>query len=217
MTSNLALLSRIRAAKSQPEAKPPFALPDGDWQSARYPRRVPPLTRKQRNLFQRAFLAIIRHSSGDPYDYNCFLVTARLGRLFPIHTLLVSELLRGGKISPPDTERIVIHVASRVGCQYEYAHHTRMALEHGISREEIESLTNDDDDIWSARTGTLLTAADELLENKNLSAATYQRLRGELDEDQIVEFSMIVGHYVMAAMMLNVAGCQIEGPYALSD
>jgi 4-carboxymuconolactone decarboxylase len=216
MTSNIPLLNRIYAAKDLPEAKPPFALPKGDWQGALYPARVPPLTRKERNVFQRLFLAIIRRSSGDPYDYNCFLVTARLGRLFPIHTLLVSELLRGGKISPPDTERVIIHVASRLGCQYEYAHHTRMALEHGIGRNEIESLTEDDDPGWSARTRTLLTAADELLETKNLSPTTYQSLRSELDDDQIVEFCMIVGHYVMAAMMLNVAGCEIEGPYALS-
>jgi 4-carboxymuconolactone decarboxylase len=217
MTTNIPLLNRIHATKGHPEAKPPFALPKGDWQGALYPARIPPLTRKERNLFQRLFLAIIRRSSGDPYDYNCFLVTARLGRLFPIHTLLVSELLRGGKISPPDTERIIIHVASRLGCQYEYAHHTRMALEHGIGRNEIESLTEDDDPGWSARTRTLLTAADELLETKNLSPTTYQSLRRELDDDQIVEFCMIVGHYVMAAMMLNVAGCEIEGPYALND
>ncbi len=92
-----------------------------------------------------------------------------------------------------------------------------MALEHGINRDEIESLTKDDDAGWSARTRTLLTAADKLLENKNLSTPTYRRLRGELNDDQIVEFCMIVGRYVMAAMMLNVAGCETEGPYALSE
>lgn len=92
-----------------------------------------------------------------------------------------------------------------------------MALEHGIGRDEIESLTRDGDAGWSARTRTLLTAADELLESKNLSAATYRRVQGELNDDQIVEFCMIVGHYVMAAMMVNVAGCETEGPCALAD
>ena len=42
---------------------------------------------------------------------------------------------------------------------------------------------------------------------QNLSAATYQRLRRELDDNQVLEFSMLVGQYVMAAMILDVAGC----------
>ena len=44
---------------------------------------------------------------------------------------------------------------------------------------------------------------------------TYQRLRRELDENQILEFSMLVGHYVMAAMMLDVAGCKVEPTFSL--
>jgi 4-carboxymuconolactone decarboxylase len=101
-----------------------------------------------------------------------------------------------------------------MGCQCEYGHHTRMASEHGIPRSEIESLTNDDDPGWSDRTRTLLTAADELFSDRNLSAPTYQRLRRELDENQILEFCMLVGHYVMAAMMLDVAGCEVEPAFA---
>ncbi len=69
-----------------------------------------------------------------------------------------------------------------------------MALQHGITRSEIASLTKGDDDSWSPRTRTLLTAADELLKNNNLSDATFRQLRGELNEDQILEFTMIVGH-----------------------
>lgn len=65
------------------------------------------------------------------------------------------------------------------------------------------------------RTRTLLTAADELFATKNLSTPTYQRPRRELDENQILEFSMLVGHYVMAAMMLDVAGCEIEPAFSL--
>ena len=42
------------------------------------------------------------------------------------------------------------------------------------------------------RTRTLLTAADELFATKNLSTPTYQRPRRELDENQILEFSMLV-------------------------
>jgi hypothetical protein len=46
--------------------------------------------------------------------------------------------------------------------------------------------------------------------HQNLSAPTYQRLHRELDENQFLEFCMLVCHYVMAAMMLDVAGCEVE-------
>jgi 4-carboxymuconolactone decarboxylase len=197
------------------ETQPPFGLPEGSWQGDLYPQRIAPLPRNRQRLFQRFFLALIRRSTREKYDYNCFLVLARLGRIFPIHAMLVGQLLRGGAIAPADTERIIVRVAWRMGCQYEYAHHTRMAREHGISRTEIESLTNEADPDWSDRTRTLLTAADELLTTKNLSALTYQQLRRELDENQILEFAMLVGHYVMAAMILDVAGCEVEPAYAL--
>jgi 4-carboxymuconolactone decarboxylase len=193
----------------------PFTLPEGSWQGDLYPRRIPPLPRSRQRLFQRVFLAAIRRSTREKYDYNCFLVLARLGRIFPIHAMLVSQLLRGGAISPADTERIVIRVAWRMGCQYEYAHHTRLALEHGVSRTEIESLTNEADPDWPDHLRTLIAATDELLAAKNLSANTYQQLRRELDENQILEFAMLVGHYVMAAMMLDVAGCEVEPAFAL--
>jgi hypothetical protein len=44
----------------------------------------------------------------------------------------------------------------------------------------------------------------------------FERLRRELDQNQILEFSMLVGHYVMAGMMLGVAGVQIEPAFELN-
>lgn len=212
---NTSLLRRNRTANAS-AAQSRMSLPEGDWQGELYPRRIPPLPRSQQRIFHRFWLAVIRRSARESYDYNCFLVLARLGRIFPIHAMLVGQLLRGGAISPADTERVIIRIAWQMGCQYEYAHHTRMALEHGIARREVESLTSNDHPDWSDRTRILLAAADELFATKNLSASTYQRLRGELDENQILEFAMLVGHYVMAAMMLDVAGCDVEPAFSLS-
>jgi 4-carboxymuconolactone decarboxylase len=195
--------------------QPPMALPEGQWIGLDYPRRIPALGRRELRRWQRMFLTGIRLGAGDTYDYTCFLVTARLGRVFPLHTVFFSQLLQHGRIPQADSEQIVIRVAWRMGCQYEYAHHTRMALELGVPRSEIETLTHHDDDTWSARTRALMTAADELLATKNLSPLTYERLRRELDENQILEFSMLVGHYVMAGMMLGVAGVQIEPAFEL--
>jgi hypothetical protein len=69
---------------------------------------------------------------------------------------------------------------------------------HGSRKRRLAQrdrvITNESDNEWTDRTRTLLTAADE---------------------NQILEFSMLVGHYVMAAMMLDVAGCEVEPAFSL--
>jgi hypothetical protein len=93
------ILSRIRRTDPKDaEPQPPMTLPDGQWIVLDYPSRIPPLTRRELRLWQRMFLAGIRLGAGDSYDYTCFLVTARLGRVFPLHTLFFSQLLQRGRI-----------------------------------------------------------------------------------------------------------------------
>lgn len=216
ITSITSTVSKIRPSDPRAAApQPPFALPDGKWTGLDYPNRIPPLTKRELRLWQRAFLTAIRIGAGENYDYTCFGLTARLGRVFPLHTVFFTQLLQHGSIPQADNERVVIRVAWRCGVQYEYAHHTRMALELGVSRAEIESLTNESDTSWSPRTRALLTATDELLSTHNLSPVTFEALRRELDPDQIVAFAMLVGHYVMGGMMLSVAGCPIEPAFRL--
>lgn len=190
--------------------QPPIALPAGKWIGLDYAGRIPALQRREQKVWQRGFLTLIRVLAGETYDYECFGVTARLGKVMPLHTLFFTQLLQHGRIPGADSERVVIRVAWRAGCQYEYAHHTRMALELGVPRAEIETLTNETDESWSPRIRAFMRAVDELIETRTLSPLAYEDLRRELDEDQILEFATLVGHYVMATMMLSVSGCQLE-------
>ncbi len=218
MTRMTSILNRIRPSDRDSAApKAPMALPDGKWTGLDYPSRIPPLTRRELGPWQRMFLTAIRVGAGETYDYTCFGLTARLGRVFPLHTVFFTQLLQHGRIPQVDSERVVIRVAWRAGVQYEYAHHTRMALELGVDRSEIESLTNESDASWSPRTRALMTATDELLRTGNHSPVTFEALRRELDQDQILEFAVLVGHYVMGGMMLSVAGCEIEPAFRLGQ
>lgn len=212
------VLSKIRPSSPDAAApQPPITLPEGNWIGLDYPRRIPPLAGRELRPWQRLFLTVIRVGADETYDYTCFGITARLGRVFPLHTVFFTQLLQHGRIPQADSERIVIRVAWRGGVQYEYAHHTRMALQLGVSRAEVESLSNESDDSWTPRTRALMLATDELLRTKNLSPVTYESLRRELDPDQILEFAMLVGHYVMGGMLLSVAGCEIEPAFALRE
>jgi 4-carboxymuconolactone decarboxylase len=214
-TTLKSIIHQANPEDAEPQA--PITLPDGKWIELDYPRRIPPLQRRELRLRQRAFLTLIRVLAGETYDYTCFRVTARLGKVMPLHTLFFTQLLQHGRIPGADSERIVIRVAWRAGCQYEYAHHTRMAMALGVPRSEIETLTNETDDNWSPRIRAFMMAVDELIATRNLSPVTYEELRHELDQDQILEFATLVGHYVMATMMLSVAGCPIEPAFQLEQ
>jgi alkylhydroperoxidase family enzyme len=218
MSLKTTLVSIVRpsdAERAQPQA--PMTLPDGKWIQLDYPRRIPPLHRRELRLWQRGVLTLIRVLTGETYDYTCFRVTARLGKVMPLHTLFFTQLLQHGRIPGADSERIVIRVAWRAGAQYEYAHHTRMALALGVSKSEIETLTHDTDDNWSPRIRAFMTAVDELISTRNLSPVTFEELRRHLDQDQILEFATLVGNYVMTTMMLSVAGCPIEPAFQLDQ
>jgi hypothetical protein len=126
-TSLVSIIGPTQPERAQPQ--PPMTLPDGKWVGLDYPRRIPPLHRRGLRRWQRGVLALIRVLAGETYDYTCFRVTARLpGKVMPLHTLFFTQLLQHGRIPGADSERIVIRVAWRAGGQYEYAHHTRMAL-----------------------------------------------------------------------------------------
>lgn len=216
MPNKTAVLRRLRPGDPRNVPAQPFvALPSGTWTGLDHPRRIPPLSRRELKRWQRMFLTAIRIGAQDDYDYTCFLVTARLGRVFPLHTLFFTQLLQHGRIPQADSEQIVVRVAWRMGCQYEFAHHTRMALELGVPGEQIESLTHESDDGWTERTRALMTATDELIASRNLSPDTFDALHRHLDQDQILEFATLVGHYVMASMMLGVAGVELEPAFQL--
>ena len=110
-------------------------------------------------------------------------------------------------------ERIILRVAWRVGCIYEWGHHVPMARELGVSDDEILSLAEADSPLWDDRTRTLVRADDELVEHRVLGDGTWRALAAELTDNQLVEFCMLVGHYVMVAMTINACDLELEPGY----
>lgn len=164
----------------------------------------------------RFFLKVIRKRTKEDFDYTVFTTLARLGRIFPVHAYFVSQLLYKGRIPVADKERVILRVAHHMGCAYEWAHHSVMAQDQGVTRFEVDSIARRTDSVWTPRTRSLLEATDELLASGRLSPETARTLRGHLSDDQLVKFCMVVGQYVMGAMIINTSGCEIEPRYTAS-
>ena len=188
------------------------ALPPGSWHQPTT-ARLEGIPVARQTALQKLLLRITRRQAKADEDLNVFTVLARLGGIFLPYLLFLSQILTKGRISRLDKERIILRVAWRVGCVYEWGHHVQMAKDLGIRDEEIRSLAESQSASWDRRLRTLIQAADELIDRRLLSDETWALLREQLSEDQAVEFCMLVGHYVMVAGTINTLGVRLEPGY----
>jgi alkylhydroperoxidase family enzyme len=187
-------------------------FPKGDWLVVRKPR-VGPLPTEQQGLIQKFFLWITRRGAKSATNLNVFAVFARLGAIFPRYLLFLSHILMKGKISREDKERIILRLAWRVGCVYEWTHHVHMARDLGIADSLIYSLADKSSPLWDEKLTAYVMAVDELVAKQRLSNAVWDELSRHLTQDQLVEFCMLVGHYMMVAVTINTVGIQVEQKY----
>lgn len=179
-----------------------------EWKNAT--QRVLPLRIKESNLVQKCFLKITQFRTQTPEPLNVFGVLARMDNIFPNYLLFMKNILFKGKISRQDKELVVLRLAWTLQCSYEWHHHEVFAKDLGISDEMIASLTLAESELWTERVRVIIACTDQLIQHKVLSDENFRKLKYYYTDDQIVEFCMLVGHYVMVAMTINTCGIQPE-------
>jgi len=129
------------------------------------------------------------------------------------HPLLFRHcgLLYGSLLPHRDRELLILRTASNCHADYEWAHHVVIALQAGLTDEEIERVRNGPtDESWSSDDAVLLTAADELHHDSCVSDETWATLAARYDQKQLIELPILVGQYHMVAFALNSFGVEIE-------
>lgn len=203
---------------SQPHAgstHPISSAADANWNDLPQPR-VAPVPKEQQTWLLRGLLYLIHSSKrakvgGErPEPLNVFTTLAHDRGIFYRWLLFAGRLMPFGKLPRADTERIILRVGWRTGSWYEWTQHVRIGRDAGLSNDEIQDLQLDDAPGWTARTRTLMCAADALIRHHQLSDELWRQLRAQLSEKQCLEFCFLVGHYVMLAMTLNTFGVAVE-------
>lgn len=134
---------------------------------------------------------------------NLFLTMARQRRLFRGWLFFAGRLMPGGRLPRRETELVILRVAHQRSCAYEFEHHVRLGKRAGLTADDVKRVeAGPDEDGWTDRERALLTAADELVEVRRLDDPTWDALRGQLGEPEVVEFLLLVGHYDMLATFL---------------
>lgn len=115
-------------------------------------------------------------------------------------------LLTRSTLSPRLRELAVLRVAHLTKCAYEWDEHFRMGQAAGLSLDDIASLQRGE--AADEFDQTILTAVDELVEQTEISDATWAALGEKFDTKQLMDFVFTIGGYHMLAMALNTFGVE---------
>jgi 4-carboxymuconolactone decarboxylase len=144
-------------------------------------------------------------------DNNIFPTLARHPELFRAWLRFGGYLLTSGKLPGPDRELLILRTSVNTRSSYEWGQHVRISLAGGIERETIDRvLEGPDAEGWSPHEAALLRAADELHGDSRITDATWRALAATFDAEQLIEATMVVGHYTMLAGALNSFGVELD-------
>jgi AhpD family alkylhydroperoxidase len=135
---------------------------------------------------------------------NLFTTLARRRGLFRGWLMFAGRLMPGGTLPRADTELVILRVAHNCACEYEWRHHERLARDAGLTQAEVERATQArSTEGWSERQRALLWAADDMHERRQLSDEVWAELTRHFSETELIELSLLIGHYEMLAMTIN--------------
>jgi AhpD family alkylhydroperoxidase len=170
--------------------------------------RIAPGDRRQIGLVATVFSRIAGRAmrTGPP---NIFTTLSRHRGLFFPWLLFAGRLMPRGKLPRADTELVILRVAHLCGCEYEWSHHERIGQRVGLSAGDVARV-RDGAAAFSGRRALLLRAVDELHDTRDISDETWEGLRAELSDVQLIELCMLAGHYEMLAGTLNALRVEVD-------
>jgi 4-carboxymuconolactone decarboxylase len=169
--------------------------------------RLFPLEPAQRTEEQRELLVGI----WDEDVPNLFSTVARHPALYRSWMPFCMQLLTQSVFSPRERELLIIRTASLCGSAYELEHHVRRSADVGLNGDDVAALTGQARlHDWTPRERLLVAAADELHANHEITEATWRGLSALLTTEQLIELTMLVGHYILLAGTLRSLGVPLE-------
>lgn len=114
-----------------------------------------------------------------------------------------------GQVPMRIRELLILRVALRCSCEYEWANHVLGAISAGRTFAEIEALAQGTGS-WSGAEAAGLALVDDLCADDCASEETWKALTATYTEGEIIELVMLIGFYRMNAGFLNSLGVPAE-------
>jgi 4-carboxymuconolactone decarboxylase len=172
--------------------------------------RVPPLPADQwDDSVDRALAVMLPEDRRNPENASNILGT------FVNHPALTKEFLKfnvhllfNSTLPPRLRELAILRVAHRTDSAYEWTQHVKIGMREGLTEDEIAGVQRGE--ATDAFDRTVLAGVDELLDEYELSDATWAALGDRFDQRQRMDFVFTVGCYVTVSMALKTFGVELE-------
>lgn len=179
--------------------------------------RVAPGTRRDVGAVAWAFATLAGRVAGTAPP-NLFLTLGRHRRMFWGWLGFAGTLMPGGRLSRRESELVILRVAHLQGSAYEFDHHVRLGKRAGVTPADLRRLTVDPavdpaaghaaTGGWTPREAAMLDASDALIDREDLDDDEWRRVATQLDQRELIELVMLVGHYRMLATTIGVLRIQ---------
>lgn len=131
--------------------------------------------------------------------------------LFGCHMEMGSAIFTG-RLPPRDRELAVLRIAWLSQSPYEWAEHVDIAQRFGRTAEEAARVTQGSSaEGWDEHDAAILRGVEELLADYALSDATWEALARRWNEAQLIEYLIMIGHYVGVAFVQNTLRIPPQG------
>ncbi len=120
-------------------------------------------------------------------------------------------LLAQTELSPKFREIVILRIAVLSGSQYEWHQHATMALEVGVTQEQIDSIHEwAESDHFDKVEKAILRYCDQVTLNIKTSDRTFRVLHRYLNDRSIVELTMTIGYWGMIARILEPLEIELD-------
>ena len=170
------------------------------------PQRIDPLSPEAlsgdaRDLVTRIRASIGLSPSADIPEYCLTMV--KHPEIFRCQMEMGAAIFKGA-LPARERELAVLRVAWLMRAPYEWGEHVDIGQRYGVTQEEIERVIQGSAaQGWSEHEAALLRAVEELLSEQAISDETWAGLAKSWNEQQLIEFPMMVGQYVATALVQN--------------
>lgn len=141
---------------------------------------------------------------------NIFPIFNLNPRIFWAWLFFASRLMPFGRLPGKLREKVILRVAWNSRCRYEWVQHLDLALAIKVSDDDIIKVSRGADAFDNELEQLVMMACDQVHTNKVIDELTWQRLTKHLNQQQMIELLILIGHYEMLAAFLLNMGVQTE-------
>jgi alkylhydroperoxidase family enzyme len=170
------------------------------------PPRIAPLPPSAMTPEAKEIVLQLRLSAGKPDTADLpefYRIMLRHPGLFRAYFALAQHYFQT-RLCARDREMVILRTGWLLRAPFQWGAHTGNAKQAGMTEAEIERITEGSAAPgWSEHDRAVLRAVEELIGDAMISDETWAALARDLDDQQLIELPLLVGHYQGVANLQN--------------